>query len=231
MTGCSPTRLYCSLWHSQRNALKPCPRIHSPFFSLPSSLPLFHKSTHHFYVLYEHSTPSWHLKTFPHPPKNTPRVHLSKQCAPIWSLFPPQGGHIRPAVSLRLYKCWNIHMHTSLSPSLCWPISKKNIFLHFKVCYIYEGRRCPPCKANTVTHPVVEVTPDATHGAKNLNKTSQRRRDEVCVLRKRNCGCYCRNKSHYCRYLKDLWGRELVSSNLHLFSLEGLMREEKRGGL
>lgn len=60
-----------------------------------------------------------------------------------------------------------------------------------------------PCKANTVTHPVVEVTPDATHREK-INKTLQRRRDEVCVLRKRNCGCYCRNKSHYRPYLKDL---------------------------
>lgn len=131
MTGCSPTRLYCSLWHSQRDALKPCLRILSPFFSLPSSLPLFHKSTHHFYVLYEHSTPSWHLKTFPHPLKNTLREHLSKQCAPISSLFPPQGGRIRPAVSLGLYKRQNIHMHTSLSPSLCWPISKKE---HFFFC-------------------------------------------------------------------------------------------------
>lgn len=86
-----------------------------------------------------------------------------------------------------------------------------------------------PCKANTVTHPVVEVTPDATHRVKNLNKTLQRRRDEVCVLRKRNCGCYCRNKSHYCWYLKDLWGRELVGSNLHHFSLEDLIREERGG--
>lgn len=86
-----------------------------------------------------------------------------------------------------------------------------------------------PCKANTVTHPVVEVTPDATHRAKNLNKASQRRRDDICVLRKRNCGCYCRNKSHYCCYLKGLWGRELVDSNLHVFSLEGLIRKVSGG--
>lgn len=40
-----------------------------------------------------------------------------------------------------------------------------------------------PCKANTMTHPEVRLTPGATHRAKNLNKTPQRRRDEVCVLR------------------------------------------------
>lgn len=81
MTGCSPTRLYCSLWHSQHDALKPCPRIRSPFFSLPSSLSLFYKSTHHFCVLYEHSTPSWHLKTFPHPLNNTLHTYIYQNCA------------------------------------------------------------------------------------------------------------------------------------------------------
>lgn len=87
MTGCSPPRLHCSLWHSQRDALKPCPRIHSPFFSLPSSLPLFHKSTHHFYVLYEHSTPSWHLKTFPDPLRNTLHTYIHQNCAPQYYLY------------------------------------------------------------------------------------------------------------------------------------------------
>ena len=61
-----------------------------------------------------------------------------------------------------------------------------------------------PCRATTMTHPEVALTPDATHTAKNLNKTSQKCRDDVCVLGKRNCGYYCRTKSHYCWYLKEL---------------------------
>lgn len=150
--------------------------------------------------------------------KHAAHIHLSKPCAPILSLFSPEGGRVRPAVSLCLYKCWNIHMHTYLSPSLSWPISKKNIFLHFKVCYIYEGRRCP--RAGQTQWLILKSdshTPDATHRPKNWNETL-RGGEEVCVLRKRNCGGCCRNRANYWRYLKDLLGREFIESNLHLYS-------------
>ena len=58
------------------------------------------------------------------------------------------------SVSQSLYKFWNIHIHTYFSLHFFCPFSKRNIFLHFKACYIYEeGRKCP--QGSTVTHPRV----------------------------------------------------------------------------
>lgn len=135
-------------------------------FLLPAILPAFISQKHTSFLCLV-----WTLNSFlafknfsSSAQKHAAHIHLSKLCAPILSLFSPEGGRARPAVSLCLYKCWNIHMHTYLSPSLSWPISKKNIFLHFKVCYIYEGRRCPHAgQTQWLILKSDSHTPDATH--------------------------------------------------------------------
>lgn len=100
--------------------------------------------------------------------------------------------------------------------------------VHFSALYglLYLwGQEMSPCKANTMTHPDVGLTPDATHRPKNWNERL-RGREEVYVLRKRNCGRCCRSEANYCRCLKDLLRREFIESNLHVFSLKGLICEE-----
>lgn len=77
-----------------------------------------------------------------------------------------------------------------------------------------------PCKANTMTLPEVGLTPDAPHRRKNVNKTSRGR--EVCVLRKRNCGCCSENEASYSYGVSKI---KIQFASL----LEGLLRK-KRGG-
>lgn len=50
-----------------------------------------------------------------------------------------------PSKPLSLYKCWNIHMHTYFPFTFltAFFFFEENIFLHFKLCHIYEGRRSP----------------------------------------------------------------------------------------
>ncbi len=127
-------------------------------FFPPPSLPLFIKKAHYRRDSYELWALSLRLKTFltctntsySHTPIKT--VHRNKPFSKNFLTTIPQQ---TVKVSQSLYKRWNIHIHTYFFPSFFFcPFSKKNIFLHFKVCYIYEqGRKCP--HGNTVTHPGV----------------------------------------------------------------------------
>ena len=162
-----------SLWHSECDALKRCPRIHSPFF-LPTLFAfIWQKSTPSLWLVWTLSS-LLHLKTFltctnPSCASVTIKtVHHNKTLfflkknTKIITMTPQ---HIL-SVSQSLYKFWNIHIRTYFSLHFFCPFSKRNIFLHFKACYIYEeGRKCP--QGSTVTHPRVLLQwgdePQTTH--------------------------------------------------------------------
>lgn len=190
-------------------------------FLLPAILPAFiSQSTHHFYVLYEHSTPSWHLKTFPHPLRNTLHTYIYQNCAPQYYLYfllkeatsDPQC--YSAYINAEIFIC--IHIFPLPSPGQS---QKRTLFCTLRFAIFMRARDVPmqgkhndSSRSQTHTH-----TPDATHRPKNWNETL-RGREEVCVLRKRNCGGCCGNRGNSCRYLKDLLGREFIESNLHLHS-------------
>lgn len=73
---------------------------------------------------------------------------------------------------------------------------------------------------STMTLAEAGLTPDAPHRRKDVNKTS--RGGEVCVLRKRNCGCCCENEADYSYGMSKI---KIQFASL----LEGLLREERGG--
>lgn len=138
MTGCSSTPLSLSFWHTECDAPRRCPRILSFFSPQPLC----------FYLTKKHTVSmtrmNFLLKTF------LTRTYTSYAFAPIKTVhivISTASPHsFRAYINVEIF----IYIHFPSSFFL-GRVSKRNIFLHFRICYIYEEcRKCP--QGNTVTH-------------------------------------------------------------------------------
>lgn len=108
-------------------------------------------------------------------------LHISELCAAKKKLTMIPQHNV--SVAQTLYKCWNIHIQAYFSLHFFCPFSKRNIFLHFRVCYIYEeSRACVPKAAQWLIS-----------GSYCGEETSQRPHT-CCNTHIERCACKCEGR-------------------------------------